>query len=63
MSDTFDSDPNSLPATTKTLREAWTTNSPGSLGAPLDAVAAPFAMRAVLDAIHALELRIAALEA
>jgi hypothetical protein len=63
VSDTFDSDPNSLPTVTKALREAWITKSPGGIGAPLDAVAAPFSMRAVLDAIHALENRIVTLEA
>jgi hypothetical protein len=59
VSDTFDSDPNSLPTVTKALRESWITAAPGG---NIDAVAAPFSMRAVLDAVHALETRIATLE-
>jgi hypothetical protein len=64
MPDTFDTDINSLPIVTKTLRQAWLAHgsAPYGYGGQIDAVAAPFSMRAVLDAIHALELRIAALE-
>jgi hypothetical protein len=66
MPDTFDTLPvSSLPTVTRALRQAWITASPGNgpygYGNGIDAVAAPFAMRAVLDAIHALELRIVAL--
>jgi len=60
MADTFDSDPNSLPPVTKALRECWINQAPGG---QIDAVAAPFSMRATLDAVHALETRIATLEA
>ncbi|ORB84674.1 hypothetical protein B1987_13695 [Mycobacterium kansasii] len=63
MPDTFDSDPESLPPVTAALRQCWIANNPGTIGAQLDAVPAPFSMRAVLDAVHALELRVAALEA
>jgi hypothetical protein len=65
MSDTFDIDPDSLPTVTKALRECWINVPPNPFGNPpnLDAIAAPFSMRAVLDAVHALETRIAALEA
>jgi hypothetical protein len=65
MPDTFDSDPNSLPTVTKALREAWINVPPNPFGGAvnIDAVAAPFSMRAVLDAVHALELRVVTLEA
>lgn len=59
VSDTFDSDPDSLPPTTKTLRESWINQAPGGR---IDAVASTFSMRAVLTAIRALEDRIATLE-
>lgn len=63
--DTFDSDIDSLPPITKALRECWLSRTPNlfGYGAQIDAVAAPFSMRAVLDAVHALEERVAALEA
>jgi hypothetical protein len=63
MADTFDSDPNSLPPVTKALRQCWLGRSSHAFGIPseIDAVATTFSMRAVLDAVHALELRIAAL--
>ncbi|WP_100465912.1 hypothetical protein [Mycobacteroides abscessus] len=61
MADTFDSDPNTLPPITKAFRQSWITHNPGA-GAPLDAVATTFSMRAALDAIYALEQRIIALE-
>ena len=64
MPDTFDSDVNSLPPVTKALRQCWHNNNPtGGLGVQIDAVAAPFSMQAVPDAVHALEVRVAALEA
>jgi hypothetical protein len=65
MPDTFDSDVDSLPPVTKALRECWLNQPPNPFGgvANIDAVAAPFSMRATLDAVHALELRIATLEA
>lgn len=59
MSDTFDSDIDSLPPVTKALRQCWVDQSPGGR---IDAVASTFSMRAVLDAVHALEDRIVALE-
>lgn len=67
MPDTFDTTPiSSLPPVARALRQAWVTASPGNgpygFNNGIDAVAAPFSMRAVLDAVHALELRIAALE-
>ena len=58
MPDTFDSDPNTLPTVTKALRQAWATAAPGG---HIDAVATTFSMRAVLDAVHALEECITAL--
>lgn len=63
-SDTFDSDIESLPPVTKALRECWLNRTPNlfGYGAQIDAVAAPFSMRAMLDAVHALEDRIATLE-
>lgn len=60
MPDTFDTDPGELGPVTAALRACW--DQPAGLGAHLDAVATTFSMRAVLDAIHALEDRIAALE-
>jgi hypothetical protein len=58
--DTFDTDPSELPPVTRALRECWTTQAgPGNY---LDAVASTFSMRAVLDAVHALEVRVIALE-
>lgn len=63
MADTFDTDPNTLPPITKAFRQSWITHNPGgSLGAPLDAVATTFSMRAALDAIYALEQRVIALQ-
>ncbi|SHY85581.1 Uncharacterised protein [Mycobacteroides abscessus subsp. bolletii] len=53
MADTFDADPNTLPLITKAFRQSWITHNPGgSSGAPLDAVATTFSMRAALDATH-----------
>jgi hypothetical protein len=65
MTDTFDSDIDSLPPVTKAFRECWVgrTPNPFGYGNQLDAVATTFSMRACLDAIHALEDRIATLEA
>jgi hypothetical protein len=62
--DTFDSDIDSLPPVTKQFRECWLNRGPNPFGcsAGIDAVAAPLSMRAVLDAVKALEDRIAALE-
>lgn len=64
MPDTFDSDPNSLPTVTKALRQCWLNVPPNPYGNPanIDAVPATFSMRAVLDAVHALELRVIDLE-
>lgn len=59
MAETFDTDPDTLPPITKAFRQSWITHNPG---APLDTVATTFSMRAALDAIHALEQRIIALE-
>ncbi|WCS20128.1 hypothetical protein MML61_10125 [Mycobacterium marinum] len=64
MPDSFDSDPESLPPVTKALRQCWLNrpNNPFGNAPDLDAVPATWSMRAVLDAVHALELRVAALE-
>lgn len=58
--DIYDADPTTLPPVTRAFRECWITQAgPGNY---LDACAAPFAMRAALTAVHALELRVIALE-
>jgi hypothetical protein len=57
--DTYDSDPNSLPPLTKAIRQSWPGPTPTSAGTA--AIASNPAMRAYLDAIHALELRLIAL--
>ena len=64
MTDTFDSDPNTLPPITKALRECWLDRPRNPFGnAPnIDAVPATWSMRAVLDAVHALETRITTIE-
>jgi hypothetical protein len=60
MPDTFDTPRVSLPPITAALRACW--DQPAGFGAPIDAVAAPFSMRAVLDAVHALESRLISLD-
>lgn len=67
MSDTYDTgteDIDSLPPVTKALRLTWNPRlgRANAVQAGLEPVANPVAMRAVLDAVHALENRIAALE-
>jgi hypothetical protein len=59
VSDTFDSDPDSLPPVTKQLRQCWIDHAPGGR---IDAIASTFSMRAVLDAVHSLELAVIALQ-
>ncbi|WP_322857764.1 hypothetical protein [Mycobacterium shigaense] len=65
MSDTFDSDPSLLPPVTKALREVWLNQPDNPFGNPpnFDAIPTTWSMRAVLDAVHTLETRIATLEA
>jgi hypothetical protein len=59
MPDTFDSDPNTLPPVTKALRQVWTDYPDRGGGFATNGT---FAMRGILDAVRALEDRIAALE-
>jgi hypothetical protein len=59
VSDTFDSDPNTLPPLTKAICEAWPTTMYGGSAGP---IASDKALRAMLDAFHDLEDRVIALE-
>jgi hypothetical protein len=58
--DTFDSDPNTLPPLTKAIRDTWRPATAFSAG--LDAPPTRATMRAILDAVYALETRVTALE-
>jgi hypothetical protein len=59
MTDTFDTDPNSLPPLTKAICESWPTTMNGS---PIGPIAADKPLRKMLDAFRALEDRVIALE-
>lgn len=61
MADTFDLDPETLPPLTKALRLTW--RLPTAFSAGLDAPPTRETMRAILDAVYALETRVATLEA
>lgn len=61
--DTYDADPDILPPVTKSLRQCWPDKfSPLGNKAYVEPVPDSLAMRGILDAVHALELRVAELE-
>ncbi|SDC25917.1 hypothetical protein SAMN04488581_0402 [Mycolicibacterium neoaurum] len=57
---TYDLDPNTLPPLTKAIRDTWPAGTP--VTAAVDTVPTVQAISAILDAVHALETRVIALE-